>query len=311
METGWRLLTKKLEQSNPQEHAKTWRRSFSNRYRYFATIAFEQSEVRESFQLLWQGVRVSPWSAVRDQHTWLMLGAVCLRPVLPGYIRDELRYLAAKYLQRNSSGGMANSEDPQVDDWRDLPDVNWGGWKITRVLAEALDARLAELAPRRILEVGSGVSTAILAAYARRTGAELVTLEHNPVFYMRTKRLLRVLGLEPCVNLRLSRLAKRKRLRGKPRCYWYQTKLRGTFDFILLDGPPGGYGRIAALPALAGILPRAGNYGWMTAIATTNGSVLMYGGTTFPLPANFEQLTRKSLGLARDDRGGSVDPIQP
>lgn len=174
--------------------------------------------------------------------------------VLPVYVKDELRYLAAQYLQRNSSGGVANSEDPQADDWRDLPDVSWGAWKITRVLAEALDARLTELAPRRILEVGSGVSTAVLAAYARRTGAELVTLEHSPVFYMRTKRLLRALGLESYVNLRLSRLAKRKRLRGKPRCYWYQTKLRGTFDFILLDGPPGNYGRIAALPALAGHL---------------------------------------------------------
>ena len=131
-----------------------------------------------------------------------------------------------------------------------LQGLPWDGWAISRRLGQALTARLAELRPRRILELGSGTSTAVLAAHAAAHAAELVSLEHDGAFCAQTARLLEGLGLRAAVDLRLAPIAPLSCPDGVARA-WYDAAPAGPFDFVFVDGPPMRQGRGAVLFALA------------------------------------------------------------
>lgn len=124
-------------------------------------------------------------------------------------------------------------------------DTAWTGWALDRGTAAELDARLATLRPKVIVEAGSGSSTVVLARYARATGAKVVTLEHSPAFADRTRAALDRAAPGHAVDLRLAPLVSGE---GGP---WYDTGLPDDVDFALIDGPPEGTGGCAAaLPAL-------------------------------------------------------------
>jgi predicted O-methyltransferase YrrM len=110
-----------------------------------------------------------------------------------------------------------------------------------------------DLRPRRILEVGSGNTTALLAAYATDSGASVVSLEHSPGFRRKTQRLLNLLGLAHEVDLR--QCALQERTENGMRFHWYDYEPEAPFDFVFVDGPPKKYGRegvlYGLLPALA------------------------------------------------------------
>jgi hypothetical protein len=120
-------------------------------------------------------------------------------------------------------------------------------------VAEALVKRLDELRPKRILEVGSGVSTLVLASYATHSGAEVVTLEHMRTWHDRTKVALARYKLSDHVDLRYAPL-KRQRFRHRLWRFeapWYDVELPNPrFDFAFVDGPPMYEGREAVLPAV-------------------------------------------------------------
>jgi glycosyltransferase involved in cell wall biosynthesis/predicted O-methyltransferase YrrM len=128
-----------------------------------------------------------------------------------------------------------------------------GGWSLEPTTAAELAARLAQRRPARILEVGSGASTVLLAAHAAATGAQVVTLEHDPRFAAKTTDLLRRAGLGRHVRLVTTPLEPLACADGRTHP-WYATTLTGPIDFVLIDGPPGRFGREAALFAIAGEL---------------------------------------------------------
>jgi Methyltransferase domain len=115
-------------------------------------------------------------------------------------------------------------------------------WSINEMLAIELAAYLDRVRPRRILEAGSGYSTAILAAYAAQSGAEVVTLEHDRTYYRKTMQGLHRLGLDRRVNLKLAPLRPHW-FEGCGPYQWYDCPLEGDFDFVFIDGPPKGQGR--------------------------------------------------------------------
>jgi glycosyltransferase involved in cell wall biosynthesis len=147
----------------------------------------------------------------------------------------------------------APSRPPLVEDRR----FRWNAWTVTRALAGALADRLEAAKPKRILELGTGISTVVLAEHASRTGATLVSLEHDASYIEQTKKLLTSFGLQDQVELRLAPLEPRRCADGRTYPF-YDTKLDGTFDFVLIDGPPLRHGRQAAFFALSGHLAR----GW-------------------------------------------------
>jgi glycosyltransferase involved in cell wall biosynthesis len=132
----------------------------------------------------------------------------------------------------------------------DRRELTWGGWAIHRSTAVELVARLDDRRPRRLLEVGSGTSTVVLAAWAAARGAELVTLEHDPTCHAATRARLEGLGLAAQVDLRLAPLQPRRCPDGAAHP-WYSTDLEGSFDFVFIDGPPRSHGRAGVLFAVS------------------------------------------------------------
>lgn len=136
---------------------------------------------------------------------------------------------------------------PAVGVWAVLthPEAPHTEWSINQMLAIELAAYLDRVRPRRILEAGSGYSTAILAAYAAQSGAEVVTLEHDKTYLQKTMRGLHRLGVDRHVDLRLARLRPHW-FEGRGPYQWYDSPLEGDFDFVFIDGPPKDLGRRAA-----------------------------------------------------------------
>jgi hypothetical protein len=141
------------------------------------------------------------------------------------------------------------------------PDVPRSDWSINQMLAIELAAYLDRVRPPRILEAGSGYSTAILAAYAAHHDAEVVTLEHDFRYLRATRVGLRTLGLDRHVDLRLAPLRPHW-FEGRGPYQWYDSPIEGDFDFVFIDGPPKVLGRRGAFFALQGHL-RAGWQVWM------------------------------------------------
>ena len=125
-------------------------------------------------------------------------------------------------------------------------EVYWDDWAIAPQTAVLLWARIHKLKPRRILELGSGISTLLLAEYARNESANVTTLEHSTKYYKQTIEILSSFGVLDKVDLYASELVNVP-CRGEKRQLWYQTRLGEKYDFIFIDGPPLRYGRSAAL----------------------------------------------------------------
>lgn len=132
----------------------------------------------------------------------------------------------------------------------DLPGgLVWDAWSLTSSEIRHLQQMLVKQRPRRILELGSGNSTLFLADYCRWYGAQLVSLEHDARFFHKTAALLKTFGLDRAVDLRHAPLQSVS-VSGQVGQF-YGARLKGPFDFVLMDGPPMRYGRELALPMVA------------------------------------------------------------
>jgi predicted O-methyltransferase YrrM len=127
----------------------------------------------------------------------------------------------------------------------------------TRGYAAAPDA-LVELvriidrrAPAQVLELGSGVSTIVIARRLQQSGGGHVTaLEHQPEHAERTRAELQAQGLTAVANVVDAPL--RKVSIGPGSWSWYElgAGLPVAVDAVFVDGPPGATGSLARYPAL-------------------------------------------------------------
>lgn len=119
-----------------------------------------------------------------------------------------------------------------------LPTTNWS---MTPAALIELEAYLYRAQPRTILEMGSGLSTVVLAHYARSTGAQVTTLEHDARYFNETRKLLSQHGVLDSVSLESAHLY------GTPPVYGHAVS--DGVDFCVIDGPPERLGgRAATLP---------------------------------------------------------------
>ena len=151
---------------------------------------------------------------------------------------------------------MSTVSTSRVDVWQVLQDPRTPRttWSISDALAVELTRYLERRRPARILEVGSGLSTVVLGAYAVRHGASVTTLEHAWKYYRRTQQALAYFGIDKRVKLKLAPLRSKRFESSGRRAPWYDTQLDGKFDFVFVDGPPMAKGRNAVLFAIAGHL---------------------------------------------------------
>jgi predicted O-methyltransferase YrrM len=167
------------------------------------------------------------------------------------------------------------SDGPAVTGWTDR-DLH--AWPILRPLLDAggylpwsegamRPAGLVELcneivlAPRRrVLELGSGVSTIVLGRLLRTTGGTLVAVEHDATWCTWVAERLRDEGLETTATVHHAPLE----ARDGHALPWYAERgvdaalAAGAPDLLVVDGPPAfrPQDALARLPALAELLAR-------------------------------------------------------
>jgi Methyltransferase domain len=150
------------------------------------------------------------------------------------------------------------------------PPLPWSDWAM-RPTAIALLVGELERGRRHVVELGSGVSTIVLARAARESGGHVISIEHDRDWGAGIRRLLRRerLGAAEVIDVPLAPLDPAKvAVPSEPALRapgdWYELEALhgacpGRIDLLVVDGPPADRApdvlvRAPALPALQGRL---------------------------------------------------------
>ena len=158
--------------------------------------------------------------------------------IVPRRIKEQVRRFQASRSFRRSMKRFV--DDPQSCLEPSNPTLGelskaWGneGWSAsTEYLSECI--RRADGAKGPILECGSGLSTLLIAATARRKGLSLWSLEHSPEWASRVRTVLEKYSLHNATVCTVE-------LRDYGEFVWYDPpweQLPQTFSLVVCDGPP-------------------------------------------------------------------------
>lgn len=132
-------------------------------------------------------------------------------------------------------------------------------WVLSPDLALELVERIERHRPETVVELGSGVSTLVLARALQRVGrGRVLSLDHEAAFAERTRERLRRFGLDGVAEVVHAPIVEQA-VDGET-WPWYDLSdvpLPASIDLLLVDGPPGwlrARARYPALPALEGRL---------------------------------------------------------
>jgi predicted O-methyltransferase YrrM len=141
-----------------------------------------------------------------------------------------------------------------------LPD---SAWSLTREALALVETEIRRRRPRRVVELGCGVSTLALGRVMREQGGELHSLEHDVEWARSVEMLVAEDGSAPSVQVEVAALEPNPAAFGAGG--WYASRvverLPDGIGLLLIDGPPGNepgreLSRYPALPALAPRLAR-------------------------------------------------------
>jgi len=130
-------------------------------------------------------------------------------------------------------------------------------WAVSLETAQFLDGLIEQLRPLSVLEFGAGRSSLVLASALQRCGGGRITsIEHQPAL---AEQAWRKVSQFAAVDARLvpARLALHVSKHGLLHEYvgiGRTMRMRGPFDFVFIDAPPGYLGRDATLLAAAPFL---------------------------------------------------------
>lgn len=134
----------------------------------------------------------------------------------------------------------------------DMP-VFWSEHAIAPETLAVIQHMTASLNARRVLELGSGLSTVLLAKSFQRSGSgHILSYDDDPRWATLTKKTVEREGLASIAEIRVAPLVEVDA--GGRKAAWYD--LSGLdkaerFDLVVVDGPPSWKGdRLARLPAL-------------------------------------------------------------
>ena len=133
----------------------------------------------------------------------------------------------------------------------------WGPMTLFPRKAEFLIDEIDRVHPTRILEIGSGTSTAIFAALGHRYGFEVLSLENHMDTISYVQWLLEGTPCEDKLTIQHCGFSRYQYPNGE-RFRWYDVDLRKSqckYDFVFIDGPMGRLvGRNGALPMIVDCL---------------------------------------------------------
>jgi predicted O-methyltransferase YrrM len=127
------------------------------------------------------------------------------------------------------------------------------GWALSPDAARLVVSLVFEKRPRIILDVGSGVSTLLLAYGLKKIGAgRVMALEHAEAFAESSRKDISNHGLGDFATVLFAPL-KNVSLKGEG-YIWYDTaaleKMPSAIDMVIIDGPPEKTHALARYPAL-------------------------------------------------------------
>lgn len=166
-----------------------------------------------------------------------------------------------RYIKRQSIDVIRQVEAlmqlvPRVESHlRRFPPSGW--WALPADTLLFLSDYIEHERPQRILEIGSGSSTVWIGTFAKRVGAELVSLEHDADYVQKTRALVNEYGLHDAVTVHHAPLRPVELEEGS--FNWYDSAvvsaLEGPYDLLIVDGPPEATGEKARMPALPMLEP--------------------------------------------------------
>lgn len=141
-----------------------------------------------------------------------------------------------------------------------LADRQFGEWGLTSAVVDHLDERLRDTKPARVLELGSGISTACLAHFLRKVHGSaptrLVSVDQSAEYQAEAERLLELLDVADVVELHVCPLRAQRFGDALVPTYDFDESLIASLnehppDLVLIDGPSAGdMSRYAALRLL-------------------------------------------------------------
>jgi predicted O-methyltransferase YrrM len=112
-------------------------------------------------------------------------------------------------------------------------------WALSPDAMAILLADLQERSSPHVVEFGCGQSTVIFAAWLKRHGGRLTSIEHDPEYAGTIRRQLEACGLSEPVDLRVLPLVDHAADADIAACRSYALPAgRETIDLALIDGPP-------------------------------------------------------------------------
>lgn len=137
----------------------------------------------------------------------------------------------------------------------------FGGWAIRPDLGDMLVELVLEGGREGIVDLGSGISTILLAAATSSVGrGHVVSVDHLPAYAEVTREHLARLGLTEWATVHVAPLVPTEV--GDETYSWYDHTVvdwPDQIDLLLVDGPPGttgAYARYPAVPVLRGRLAK-------------------------------------------------------
>lgn len=132
---------------------------------------------------------------------------------------------------------------------RPLPEM--GGFALTASKCATLMRLILHEKPVEIVELGSGVSTIVMAYCLRKIGhGRIQSFEHDSVFVEQTRKMLRQHGLDDIATVVYAPLVPQDNVNGR---LWYDVSKLGVtspIDLLFVDGPPRRSAQLARYPAL-------------------------------------------------------------
>jgi small-conductance mechanosensitive channel/predicted O-methyltransferase YrrM len=140
-----------------------------------------------------------------------------------------------------------------------------GGWAAsTDILGELLRALTAQR-PQLVVELGSGLSTLIIAAALKRNNAgRLISIDADADYAQQTRAQLALHGLDPWVQVRVAPLREIS-FEGVSRPWFDPSALEDLqgIDLLFIDGPPTKLRRDIRYPSLPYFWPRLNAGAWL------------------------------------------------
>jgi predicted O-methyltransferase YrrM len=174
--------------------------------------------------------------------------------LLDSRARKDTRNLTSHI--RNTAHHATTETEALIQIYSKFPDVKLpmpasGSWAVDAQSLAYLLSLAQDIQPRRILELGSGTSSIWLGYLCRRSGADLITLDHLDEYLQKTRAAVNRHGLDHVIDTRFAPLEK-VQCDGKE-FDWYSIDALSDvteIDLLLVDGPPAATGPRARYPAL-------------------------------------------------------------